>query len=132
MKLPKELETRIRDALAPLCPEKVILFGSRAWGEPTEDSDIDLYVVTQDDFVPANYDEERMQTPLKVSALLREINKSIPIDLIVHTKPMHEAFVRRDSMFAREVMTRGEVLYERVPAEEQLVAAPTIKRPTCL
>jgi len=46
MKLPKELETRIRDALAPLCPEKVILFGSRAWGEPTEDSDIDLYVVT--------------------------------------------------------------------------------------
>jgi predicted nucleotidyltransferase len=112
IKLPKELETRIRDALAPLDPEKVILFGSRAWGEPTEDSDIDLYVVTQDDFVPANY-QERMQTHLKVSALLREINKSIPIDLIVHTRPMHQAFVRRDSMFAREVMTRGEVLYER-------------------
>jgi predicted nucleotidyltransferase len=112
IKLPKELEMRIRDALAPLDPEKIILFGSRAWGEPTEDSDIDLYVVTRDDFVPANY-QERMQTHLKVSALLREINKSIPIDLIVHTRPMHQAFVRRDSMFAREVMTRGEVLYER-------------------
>jgi predicted nucleotidyltransferase len=112
IRLPKELETRIRDALAPLCPEKVILFGSRAWGEPTEDSDIDLYVVTQDDFVPANY-EERMQTHLKVSALLREINKSVPIDLMVHTKPMHQAFVRLGSMFAREIMTRGEVLYER-------------------
>ena len=84
----------------------------RAWGEPTEDSDIDLYVVTRDDFVPANY-EERMQTHLKVSALLREINKSIPIGLMVHTKPMHQAFVRLDSMFARAVMTRGEVLYER-------------------
>jgi len=62
--------------------------------------------------MPANY-EARMQTHLKVSALLREINKSTPIDLIVHTKPMHQAFVRRDSMFAREVMTRGQLLYER-------------------
>jgi hypothetical protein len=32
----------------------------------------------------------------------------VPIDLIVHTKPMHQAFVRLDSMFAGEVITRGE------------------------
>ena len=112
MELSDELETQIKDALAPLHPEKVILFGSYAWGQPTPDSDIDLYVVTQDDFLPATY-EENMQNYLKVSSLLREINKSVPIDLIVHTRPMHEAFVRLDSMFAREVMTRGKVLYER-------------------
>jgi predicted nucleotidyltransferase len=112
IKLSDELETRIKDALAPLHPEKVILFGSWAWGQPTEDSDVDLYVVTQDDFLPANY-EETMRTHLKVSSRLREINKTVPIDLIVHTRPMHQAFVRLDSMFAREVMTRGQVLYER-------------------
>jgi uncharacterized protein len=111
MKLSEELETRIRDALAPLHPEKVILFGSYAWGQPTPDSDIDLYVVTQDDFLPTTY-EENMQSYLKVASLLREINKSVPIDLIVHTRPMHRAFVRLDSMFAREVMNRGQVLYE--------------------
>ena len=111
-KLSDELERRIREALAPLQPEKVILFGSYAWAEPTEESDVDLYVVTQDDFLPATY-EERMQIHLKVAAVLRDINKSVPIDLIVHTRPMHQAFVRLDSMFAREVMTRGEVLYER-------------------
>ena len=33
---------------------------------------------------------------------------------VIHTKPMHQAFVRLGSMFAREIMTRGEVLYERV------------------
>ena len=54
--------------------------------------------------------EENMQNYLKVASLLREINKSVPIDLIVHTRPMHQAFVRLDSMFAREVMSRGEVL----------------------
>jgi predicted nucleotidyltransferase len=43
MKLSDELETRIRDALAPLHPEAVILFGSYAWGQLAEGSDIDLY-----------------------------------------------------------------------------------------
>jgi len=112
IKLSDELATRITDALTPLRPEKVILFGSYAWGQPTEDSDIDLYVVTQDDVMPAGY-EERMQNHLKVASLLRELNKQVAIDLIVHTRPMHDAFVRLDSMFAREVMTRGQVLYER-------------------
>jgi uncharacterized protein len=91
-KLSPELEARIRDALAPLRPEKVILFGSYAWGQPTPDSDIDLYVVTRDNFLPANY-EENMQNYLKVAALLRDINRSVPVDLIVHTRPMHRAFV---------------------------------------
>jgi predicted nucleotidyltransferase len=45
--LSDELEMQIKEALAPLHPDKVILFGSHAWGQPTEDSDIDLYVVTQ-------------------------------------------------------------------------------------
>jgi hypothetical protein len=51
-----------------------------------------------------------MQNYLKVASVLREINKTVPIDLIVHTKAMHQAFVRLDSMFAREAMTRGRVL----------------------
>lgn len=103
MELSDELEARIRDALAPLHPETVILFGSYAWGRPTPDSDIDLYVVTADDSMPTTY-EENMQNYLKVASLLRQINKNVPIDLIVHTRPMHRAFVRLDSMFAREVM----------------------------
>jgi len=53
-----------------------------------------------------------MQSYLKVASRLRELNKRVPIDLIVHTKPMHDAFIQLDSMFAREVMTRGHVLYE--------------------
>jgi predicted nucleotidyltransferase len=47
IKLSSELETQIKDALKPLRPEKVILFGSYAWGRPTQDSDIDLLVHTR-------------------------------------------------------------------------------------
>ena len=91
---------------------KVILFGSSAAGKAKKDSDIDLIVVTDDDFMPRNY-EENMKNYLKVSAVLRDIKTRLPIDLIVHTKPMHEKFIHLGSMFSKNVMRRGEVLYEK-------------------
>lgn len=91
---------------------KVILFGSFAYGRPNSESDIDLLVVTEDDLYPKNYDES-MEVYLRVSSALRDIKKRIPIDLIVHTKPMHEKFLQLGSMFSKEVLKRGEVLYEK-------------------
>ena len=105
-KLSDELKSQISDALKPSRPEKVILFGSYAWGQPTEDSDIDLYVVTQDDFVPATWRQKR-DIVRSVSDRILNLRTRYPIDLLVHTKPMHDEFVERDSSFAREIMTRG-------------------------
>jgi predicted nucleotidyltransferase len=106
IKLSDELETRIRDALAPLHPEKVILFGSYAWGQPTADSDIDLYVVTQDDFLPATWREKR-DVVHAVSNQILDLRTRYAIDLLVHTKPMHRKFVEIDSSFARQIMKEG-------------------------
>lgn len=91
---------------------KVILFGSLSTGTADRDSDIDLIVVTDDDSMPRSY-RESMQNYLSVSAVLREIKARVPIDLIVHTKPMHEEFIHLGSMFSKNVMKRGEVLYEK-------------------
>jgi predicted nucleotidyltransferase len=91
---------------------RVILFGSYAGGTPGLDSDIDLLVVTDDDFMPADF-EENMQNYLKVSSALRNIRRKIPMDLIVHTRPMHEKFIRMGSMFSKEIARKGEVLYEK-------------------
>ena len=54
----EELKREIVERLRPLDPERVILFGSYAHGNPTEDSDIDLYVVTKDEFVPRSFREK--------------------------------------------------------------------------
>jgi hypothetical protein len=43
--------------------------------------------------------------------------KKYDIDLIVHTKPMHEKFIQLGSMFSREVATKGVVLYEKITAK---------------
>jgi predicted nucleotidyltransferase len=106
IKLSEQLETQIREALAPLHPEKVILFGSYAWGEPTEDSDIDLYVVTRDDFLPATWQEKR-KIVHEVSDRILDLRTRYAIDLLVHTKPMHRKFVETDSSFARQIMKEG-------------------------
>ena len=106
MKLPNELRDRLVEALTPLNPDKVILFGSYAWGEPTADSDVDLYVVTNDDFVPSAWRQKR-DIVRTVSNRILELRTRYAIDLLVHTRPMHGQFVEDGSSFAREIMERG-------------------------
>ena len=47
----EELKPLIIERLKPLNPDKIILFGSYAYGTPNEDSDVDLYVVTNDEYL---------------------------------------------------------------------------------
>ena len=110
--IPEEIRQEILSRLAGSGNiRKVIVFGSYAGGAPGLDSDIDLLVVTDDDSMPQSF-EENMEHYHRVSSMLREIKKRIPMDLIVHTKPMHEEFVRQGSMFAKDIAEHGEVLYE--------------------
>lgn len=109
MKLSEELKNAIVEQLLPLKPEKVVLFGSYAYGEPNASSDIDLYVVTSDDFIPKNW-REKSAVFLKTIKALDEIQKQIPIDLIAHTKPMYEKFVELDGMLSRKILRDGIAL----------------------
>lgn len=107
---PKEL-TLILDRLKKLNPYKVILFGSLAYGQPGQDSDVDLIVVTNEEFFPASY-QEKSDLYLKVSNALTDVAGKIPIDLIVYTKAMYRQFIRMGSLFSKEVIQKGVVLYE--------------------
>lgn len=92
-------------------PAKIILFGSCAYGDATRSSDIDLLVVTNSDQIPKSY-KEKSDLYLEVSRHLRDIRKHVSIDLIVHTKPMHKKFIELGSMFSKEIVQKGTVLYE--------------------
>jgi len=104
----EELKREILERLRPLGPERVILFGSYAHGNPTEDSDIDLYVVTKDEFVPRSF-REKAELRLKVSELLLDLRLKYPVDLIVHTKPMYQEFKEAGGFFSEEIFQRGIV-----------------------
>ena len=95
--------------LKPLNPYQVVLFGSYAYGTPTKDSDIDLYVVTNDEFMPQTW-REKSEVQKKVSRAIRDIMKKYPTDLITHTKAMHKKFIEMDSMFSRKILNEGVVI----------------------
>jgi uncharacterized protein len=92
-------------------PWKIILFGSHAWGDPSSDSDIDLLVVTDSNIMPRTF-KEKSDLYLQVANCLADIREKVSVDLIVHTKKMHERFMELGSCFAREIAQNGKVLYE--------------------
>jgi len=100
--LKKEIVARLN----PLKPEKIILFGSYAWGNPGKYSDIDLYVVTNDDYMPRNW-EEKSGVYLKVLERIDDLQNDVPVDVIAHTRPMHKRFIDMGSTFSKKIMRDG-------------------------
>lgn len=85
-------------------PDKIILFGSYASGNPNDDSDLDLFVIKDTDL-------PRPQRTVQVRKML--YGSMVPIDLIVYTpKEIDESKENRFS-FVYEVLNTGKTLYER-------------------
>ncbi len=85
-------------------PDKIILFGSYASGNPNENSDLDLFVIKDTDL-------PRPQRTVQVRKML--YGSMIPIDLIVYTpQEINESKGNRFS-FVYEVLNTGKALYER-------------------
>lgn len=93
-------------------PSKIILFGSYAYGIPKNDSDIDILVVTSDNYTPENFNK-KMKLVISISQLISDIKAVYPVDLIVHTIPMHQKFLSLGSLFSKEITKKGKVLYEK-------------------
>ncbi len=102
---------QLKKRISELDPHLVLLFGSYAFGTPDEDSDIDLIVVTKDDFIPETFNE-RIDLQLKISDHIFDIAKKVPLDLLVYTLPMYKKFLEQDNEFAKDVRTKGKILYE--------------------
>jgi len=102
----EKIKPLIIERLKPLNPDKIILFGSYAYGTPNEDSDIDLYIVTKDEFLPQKW-KDKSNIYLQYAKHIRDLQDLVPIDLIVHTKPMHNKFIELNSMFSKKILQHG-------------------------
>ena len=107
----KDIISQINFSLQHLNINKVILFGSYAKGTQTDDSDIDLLVVTNDNFIFESF-AQKMEIKLKIANALNSLREYADIDLIVHTKPMFEKFIQLNSGFKKEILSTGSVIYE--------------------
>jgi len=82
-------------------PNKIILFGSYAYGTPHEDSDVDLMVVMP----AANHVSQAVRIRLVLPA-------PFPMDLLVRTPDDLRQELKEEDWFVREVVEKGKVLYE--------------------
>jgi len=83
-------------------PERIILFGSYAYGQPTEDSDIDLLVILPFGEMPVQ----------KAIAIRQEIQSPFPLDLMARTPEQIQQRLEMGDFFIQDVMKNGRVLYE--------------------
>jgi predicted nucleotidyltransferase len=83
-------------------PDKVVLFGSYAYGSPTEDSDIDMLVI-----LPF-----KGRSSKKAIEILEEVNPDVPLELIVRTPDEVRKRLGWNDFFLREIMDKGKTLYE--------------------
>jgi predicted nucleotidyltransferase len=90
-------------------PEKIILFGSYAYGTPSEASDVDLFVVKN-----VKRDEIR-GLRLSIRTNLRDIiyNQKVPVDLLLDNQEnINERIKLGDSIYA-EIMEKGRTVYAK-------------------
>ncbi len=106
----EEVGKEIVEQLKPLAPVRIVLFGSYADGTATEDSDIDLYVVTNDDFIPQSW-REKSRVYQKVAKSIQNILRKYPTDLIVHTKKMYQKAIDTNHFFITEIEEKGIRIY---------------------
>jgi predicted nucleotidyltransferase len=93
-------------------PYRIILFGSYANGNPNEHSDIDLMVILDNNHISRTY-EERLNQKLHIRRLVREINREIPLDLLVYSKAELKKIKEYGNYFIDEVEKTGKVIYEK-------------------
>ncbi len=89
-------------------PQKIIMFGSFAWGKPDKDSDLDLFIIK-------NVSQPRPKREQEVYRLLMRYfsDRKLSVDIIVHTpQETDERFLLGDP-FIKEVINSGKVIYDR-------------------
>ncbi|MCX7839978.1 MAG: nucleotidyltransferase domain-containing protein [Anaerolineae bacterium] len=100
----KQINAVVQRIVQQFNPEKVILFGSYAYGKPNIDSDVDLLVVMESDERPA-----RRALPI-VKQLL---DVPFPMDVLVRTPQEIQQRLKMDDDFVHDIVEYGQVLYER-------------------
>jgi predicted nucleotidyltransferase len=83
-------------------PERIVLFGSRATGRASGDSDVDLLVVMRFKGLGAR----------KAAEILNRVEPEFAVDLLVRSPKQLRNRLAQGDPFLAEIVRRGKVLYE--------------------
>ena len=102
MKINAKIKDLCRQIVENFHPQKVILFGSHAYGVPNEDSDVDLLVVMP-------FECRSVEQAIKIR---RRIYPKMPLDLLARTPAQIRERLDLGDFFIKDIVERGKILYE--------------------
>jgi predicted nucleotidyltransferase len=97
------LKEVVRKIVEAFRPERIILFGSHAYGAPAQDSDVDLLVIMDTKARPA-------ERSARIAKVCRP--RYLAMDILVRTPEEIDQRLKGFDPFLEEILTRGKVLYE--------------------
>ena len=101
---PEQIEQLKNTIVAIERPDQIILFGSYAYGEPDQESDVDILVVKE-------YDAPRHKRGKEVLKALSYVR--FPLDIVFYTPDEIKKWRHTPLAFITTVMSKGKVIYER-------------------
>lgn len=99
----EKLQEVVKKIVDKYQPEKIILFGSYAWGNPHEESDIDLFIVKETN------NTREMARKIDSTIFPREF----PIDFMIYRPDDYNKRIQSGDIFINEIFNKGKILYER-------------------
>ncbi len=84
-------------------PERIILFGSYAWGKPDPNSDVDLFIIKET--------ENTRETARQISRSI--FPRPFPIDFVVYTPAQTEKRKKIGDFFVKKIIEKGRTVYAR-------------------
>ncbi len=98
----KDIRAISRQIAHEFHPLRIILFGSQAWGKPTEDSDVDLMVIVRE-----------RDPSIRLAAQIRcSLHVPFPVDILTNTPEEIEERLAIEDWFIEDIIHKGKVLYE--------------------
>ena len=85
-------------------PEKIVRFGSYAWGKPIRGSDVDLFIIKKTN-------ERHIDRAVRICEIIDEENCLVGVDVLVYTPEELSHRLNIGDVFIQKILREGEVLY---------------------
>ena len=103
MKNQKEVKNIVNQIVKNYKPEKIILFGSFAYGTPKISSDIDLLIIK-------NTKKRKVE---RIKDVLMKVESGFPLEPLVYSPKELQERLNLGDFFFQDIMKNGKVLYAK-------------------
>lgn len=100
----KKLKEVTQKIVKEYSPEKIILFGSWAWGKPGPDSDVDLFIIKKSSKGRINRERDLR---------LKLFPAGLPLEFLIYTPKETKRRLEIGDFFIKDILDKGKVLYAR-------------------